>query len=237
MITALAMGRRHVSRNIDIAALSASMPPSVYGQFGWKLYLPLATLFVLMIAPKLAPGSIYDPGLPLMLVVSTAVGLFTGRKIDLSRAVKAAMKDAVPIMGILLGVGMFIQVMTLTGARGYFVAMSLSLPKVWLVLAAATTIPAFGIISAFGGSSILGVPFTLALLGRDQILALSSLALIAGLGEVVPPTAIAALFSAQLLGLKSHFPVVRRCVVPALIILALGVAMLVWANWIGRLTG
>jgi gluconate:H+ symporter, GntP family len=209
----------------------------VYGQYGWKLYLPLITLFMLMVAPKLAPAHVYDPGLPFMLVVSTAVGLFTGKKIDLAKAVKVAMKDAIPIMGILLGVGMFIQVMTLTGARGYFVAASLSLPKVWLVLAAATTMPAFGIVSAFGGSSILGVPFTLALLGRDQILALSSLALIAGLGEVVPPTAIAALFSAQLLGLKSHFPVVRRCMVPALLILALGVSMLVWANWIGRLTG
>ena len=132
---------------------------------------------------------------------------------------------------------MFIQIMTLTGARGYFVANSLALPKGWLVLAAATTIPAFGVISAFGGSSVLGVPLALALLGKDNILTVSSLALIAGLGEVVPPTAIAALFSAQLMKLEDHFPVVKRCALPAAIILAFAVLMLVWANWVGRITG
>jgi TRAP-type C4-dicarboxylate transport system permease large subunit len=237
MFTALTMGRKYVRKKIDIAALSASMPPSVYESYGWKLYLPLIALFVLMTAPKVAPRYIYDPGLSFMLVGSTALGIFTGKKVDFWKAVKAAMKDAIPIMGLLLGVGMFIEVMTLTGARGYFVATSLAVPKGWLVLAAATTIPAFGIISAFGGSSVLGVPLALALLGKDHVLTVSSLALIAGLGEVVPPTAIAALFSAQLMGLDKHFPVVKRCGVPAVIILAFGVLMLVWANWIGRLTG
>jgi hypothetical protein len=131
---------------------------------------------------------------------------------------------------------MFIEVMTLTGARGYFVATALTLPKVWLVATAAIALPAFGVISAFGGASVLGVPMALALLGKDQILAISSLALVIGLGEVVPPTAVAALFSAQLLGLESHFPIVRRCVLPSLVVLALALLMLVWANWIGKLT-
>ncbi len=237
MLAALFMGRRFVREKIHLAELSASMPPSAYPLYGWKLYLPLIALFLLMTAPKVAPRYVYDPGLSFMLVVSTALGVFTGKKVNLGKAVKAAMKDAIPIMGLLLGVGMFIQVMTLTGARGYFVVTSLALPKGWLVLVAATTIPAFGIISAFGGSSVLGVPLALALLGKDHVLTVSSLALIAGLGEVVPPTAIAALFSAQLMRLDNHFPVVKRCALPAVIILAFAVLMLVWANWIGRITG
>jgi hypothetical protein len=97
-------------------------------------------------------------------------------------------------------------------------------------------IPAFGAISAFGSASVLGVPIALALLGKDQILAVSSLALIAGLGELFPPTAIAALFSAQLLALDNHFPVIRRCIVSALVIDLFGIATLIYANWIGRLT-
>ena len=235
-VVAWAMGRRHLRQNLDLHSLAASMPPSVFRPYGWKLYLPLAVLFLLMVAPKVAPRLVYDPGLPLMFVVSTVVGLFTGKQVDLRRSVKAGMKEAIPIMGLLLGVGMFIEIMTLTGARGYFVVASLALPKVWLVVAAATALPAFGIISAFGGASVLGVPLALALLGKDQILTLSSLALIAGLGEVVPPTAIAALFSAQLLGLDNHLPVVRRCLVPALCVLGFAVGLLVWANWIGKLT-
>ncbi len=236
LVVAWAMARRHLHRVPDLATLSAAMRPSVYAAHGWKLYLPLGVLFALMIAPKVAPRYVYDVGLPLMLVVSSILGLFTGEKVELGEAIRSGMKEAIPIMGLMVGVGMFIEIMTLTGARGYFVAMALALPKVWLVVAAATALPAFGIISAFGGASVLGVPMTLALLGKDQILALSALALIVGLGEIVPPTAVAALFSAQLLGLDNHFPVVRRCVAPALAVLAFGVLMLVWANWIGKLT-
>jgi TRAP-type C4-dicarboxylate transport system permease large subunit len=235
LLLALLMGRRHVSRQIDIEALRAAMPPSVYPTYGWKLYLPLAILFVLMVAPKIAPRHVYDPGLPLMLVISAVVGLFTGKRVDLPLAVKSAMKEAVPVMAIMLGVGMFIEVMTLTGARGYFVATSLDMPKVWLVVAAAVALPAFGIISAFGGSSVLGVPLALALMGKNHVLTLAALALVAGVGEAVPPTAVAALFSAQLLGLDDHFPVVRRCVWPALGVLALALAALAWAVWIGGL--
>ena len=236
LVMAWAMGRPYLRHDLDLATLSASMRPSVYPAHGWKLYLPLAVLFALMIAPKVAPRYVYDVGLPLMLVLSTILGLFTGEKVDLGAAIRTGMKEAIPVMGLMVGVGMFIEVMTLTGARGYFVATALTLPKVWLVATAALALPAFGVISAFGGASVLGVPMALALLGKDQILAISSLALIIGLGEVVPPTAVAALFSAQLLGLESHFPIVRRCVVPALALLALAVVMLVWANWIGKLT-
>ena len=237
MITGWAMGRRHINQKIDIASLSASMPPSVYGTYGWRIYLPLIVLFVLMVAPKVAPAYIVDPGLAFTFVVATVVGLWTGKRIDLPGAVKAGMKEAIPIMGILLGVGMFIQVMTLTGARGYFVGAALTLPKAWLLVAVATAIPAFGAVSAFGAASVLGVPIALALLGKDQVLAVSSLALIAGLGELAPPTAIAALFSAQLLALDSHFPVIRRCILAGLAINLFGIAALAWANWVGRLTG
>jgi hypothetical protein len=236
LVMAWAMGRKYLRHDLDLATLSASLRPSVYPTHGWKLYLPLVVLFVLMIAPKVAPRYVYDVGLPLMLVVSTILGLFTGEKVDLGAAIRTGMKEAIPVMGLMVGVGMFIEVMTLTGARGYFVATALTLPKVWLVATAAIALPAFGVISAFGGASVLGVPMALALLGKDQILAISSLALVIGLGEVVPPTAVAALFSAQLLGLESHFPIVRRCVLPSLVVLALALLMLVWANWIGKLT-
>jgi TRAP-type C4-dicarboxylate transport system permease large subunit len=233
LILAWAMSRRHVRTDLDGATLAASLRPSVYPAHGWKLYLPLGVLFVLMIAPKVAPRQVYDIGLPLMLVIATITGLFTGEKVDVGEAVRSGMKEAIPVMALMAGVGMFIEVMTLTGARGYFVATALALPKIWLVATAAVALPVFGIISAFGGASVLGVPLFLALLGKEQVMALSALALIVGVGEIVPPTAVAALFSAQLLGLESHFPVVRRCVWPGVAVLLLGVVVLVWANWGG----
>lgn len=235
VIFALMMGRRFISREIDIQNLIERMPPSLYREYGLKLYLPLIVLFLLMVVPKIAPKYIYDPGLPFDFMVATLIGLFAGRKINILKASREALRDAIPVMGILAGVGMFIQIMTLTGARGFFVVESLGLPKALLLIAVATTIPAFGAVSAFGSASVLGVPFALALLGRDQILAVSALSLVSSLGDLVPPTALAGIFAAKVLEIDNYFKVLRKCVIPAIIIDAVGIFALVYANWIGRL--
>jgi hypothetical protein len=188
-----------------------------------------------MVSPKAAPKMVYDPGLPFDFMVATAIGLLTGRRVNLLRVAHEAMREAIPVMGILVGVGMFIQVMTLTGARGFFVGEALGLSKVLLLVAVAVTIPLFGAVSAFGSASVLGVPFALALLGKDQILAVSALALISSLGDLMPPTALAGIFAARVLEIENYFTVLKRCIVPAAVICAVGILALVYANWVGRL--
>ena len=92
----------------------------------------------------------------------------------------------------------------------------------------ATTIPLFGAVSAFGAASVLGVPFVLALLGKDQILVASALALISGLGDLMPPTALAGIFAAQVTGEEDYFAVLRHCVVPGVATALWGIGMIVW---------
>ena len=50
------------------------------------------------------------------------------KKINFFKVSKNAINESLPVMGILMGVGMFIQIITLTGVRGYIVVNSLSLP-------------------------------------------------------------------------------------------------------------
>lgn len=235
VVFVLAMGRPFVRKAVDISSLTKKMPLSLYGTYGLRLYLPLAALFLLMVAPKAAPQFIFDPGLPFDFMAAAAIGLFTGRPINVLQVAREAMRDAIPVMGILVGVGMFIQVMTLTGARGFFVGETLGLSKILLLVAVAVTIPLFGAVSAFGSASVLGVPFALALLGKDQVLAVSALALVSSLGDLMPPTALAGIFAAQVLEIDNYFTVLRRCLVPAAVICAVGILALVYANWVGRL--
>ncbi|MBQ5420980.1 MAG: TRAP transporter large permease subunit [Clostridium sp.] len=193
-------------------------------QYGIKIYIPLMVLLALMIIFKiLRLGE--DIGMPLMFLISAASGLFTGRKINVLEAVPAAIRTAAPVMGILMGVGMFIEVMTATGVRGLVVTSCLRLPPALWLLACAISIPLFGAVSSYGACSVLGVPFAYiyaSLLGGNSVVVLAAISLIASCGDMMPPTALAGLFAAQVTGVKDYVKILKRCLVPMII-------LLVWA--------
>ena len=140
-----------------------------------------------------------------------------------------------PILAILVGVGMFIQVMTLTGGRGWTVVSLLSLPRALLYPAMSAGMVAFGGVSSFGSASILGVPFILALIEKNAILTSTAMSAIASLGDLVPPTALAGIFAAQVVEEPRYMKVMRHTIVPALFILIMGLAMLLLATPLERI--
>ena len=117
-----------------------------------------------------------------------------------------------------MGVGMFIQTMTLTGVRGYIVVNSLSLPSAMLFVAMAITIPLFGAVSSYGAASVLGVPFLMAFLSYNQIITGSAISFIAALGDLMPPTALAGIFAAQIVGMEKYTPVLKPPPPPCLLV-------------------
>jgi hypothetical protein len=119
--------------------------------------------------------------------------------------------------------------MTLTGARGWTVMSILSLPSFLLYFGIALSLPAFGGVSTFGSASILGIPFILALINKNALLTSAALSTIAALGDLVPPAAISGRFAAQVVGEKNFFRVVRYCLIPALLLMAAGIAVLLLA--------
>ena len=193
-------------------------------RYGVKIYLPLLVLLILMIVFKvLKLGE--DIGMPLMFLLSAFSGFFTGRKINILETIPAAIRTAAPVMGILMGVGMFIEVMTATGVRGFIVTSCLRLPPSFWLLACAISIPLFGAVSSYGACSVLGVPFAyiyISLLGGNSTFVLAAISLIASVGDMMPPTALAGLFAAQVVGVKDYTKILRKCIVPIVI-------LLVWA--------
>jgi hypothetical protein len=152
-------------------------------------------------------------------------------------AARQAIVDILPVVGILMGVGLLIQIMTLTGIRGAIAVNSLSLPSYLLLLSIAVSLPLFGGISVFGASSILGVPFILTFLGQNLIVIAAAMSLIAAMGSFTPPVALTAVIAAQVVGEPSAFKVVRPLIVPSLVAIAVGIALIVYANPVGRLIG
>lgn len=195
-----------------------------------RLMLPFFVLIVLLGGERLFPQYAPSLGMPLAFLIAAASGLLVGRKWKPFEAATEAVQAALPVAGILVGVGMFIQIMTLNGVRGFFVVSALALPEWLLYVGIATSMPIFGAVSSFGSATVLGVPFLLALLGRDEIVVGSALSLIAGLGDLMPPTALAGLFAAQVVGVKNYFSVLKICLLPALVTAVWGIMIILGAD-------
>jgi TRAP-type C4-dicarboxylate transport system permease large subunit len=196
--------------------------------------VPVAVTAGLMAAPRLWPGQAPDPGLPLVFVIAAAAAVLVSPRFDVLRTLHAATDEALPVLGILAGVGAFIQVMTLTGARGWLVAQMLGAPSWALIVAAAVSMPLFGAISAFGSASVLGVPFLLALLGRNEVVTTAALSLLAGLGDLMLPAALAGTLAARVAGVDDRMRVLRRCLGPALLSVAVAALVLWFSTPLGR---
>jgi hypothetical protein len=186
-----------------------------------------------MLAPVLDPARFTDPGLPMIFVVSAAAVWAVRPRFGLGASLLRATDEALPVLGILAGVGAFIQVMTLTGARGWLVALMLDAPPWGLYAAAAVSLPLFGAVSAFGAASVLGVPILLALIGRDEVVTTAALSMLAGLGDLMLPAALAATLATRAAGLQDRRPVLRLCLVPVGLVMAAGTLMLAFAPQLG----
>ena len=201
----------------------------------WRALASPLVAAVVMAAPRVWPQAIPDPGLPLTFVVAAGVCVLLSPRFPVWRALVRATEEALPVLGILAGVGAFIQVMTFTGARGWLVSVMFGAPSWAIVAAAAVGIPLFGAVSAFGSASVLGVPFLLAMLGRNEVVTTAALSMLASLGDLMLPAALAATLAAQAVGVADRRRVLALCVLPALAVAAVAVAMLVYSAEIGRI--
>ena len=214
------------ARHLDYEKLKPALvkQDEVRKTYGAKIYLPLLVLVILMVLFKIVKIG-EDIGMPLMFLISAATGLFTGKKINVLKTVPEAVRTAAPVMGILMGVGMFIEVMTATGVRGLVVISCLRLPSFLWLLACCVSIPLFGAVSSYGACSVLGIPFAYiyaSLLGGNAVVVLAAISLIASVGDMMPPTALAGLFAAQVTGVKDYTRILKKCLIPIVI-------LLVWA--------
>ena len=229
IIFALTMIYPHIRKFSDEAALEAQLVKMQKHPLSFRLILPVFVLIALFAADQYLAGKVPGMGMPLIFLLSAASALLSGVKFNVLATAEDAVNDALPVMGILMGVGMFIQIMTLIGVQGFIVVSALSLPS-WLLYAGiAVSMPLFGAVSSFGSASVLGVPFLLALLKYNSIIVASALSLIASLGDLMPPTALAGIFAAQVVGEDNYFKVLKLCIIPSLAIALWGIVVIIFS--------
>ena len=235
ILTTIFIGYRYIDRGK--LALVVSENRQAERKTKWTAYIPLIVVVILMLGPKAFPRWFPDLMLPLTFLIGSVLGLFTGKRFDALKVTRAGVADILPVVGILCGVGTLIETMTMTGLRGGIVVGALSMPASLMLASIAIILPLFGGISVFGAASVLGVPFALALLGRNQIVVLAALSLIGGMGSYVPPVALTPVVTAQLIGEPKYGRITRYCAIPAVAAVALGLLMIVFANPIAKFLG
>lgn len=202
---------------------------------GFLLYLPLLVMVILMVVPKIFPQSIPDPGLPLTFVIAIALACITKHDFSIPQVAKDGVNDILPIVSLLLGVGMLLEIMTMIGLRGYIVVNILGLPSYLLLLGMAITLPALGGISVFGSASVLGVPFALGLLGSNQIIIISALSLIAAMGSFTPPVALTPVVTAQIIGEPNYMELTKPCLIPIAVAIVVGMLIIQFAEPVAKI--
>ena len=64
---------------------------------------------------------------------------------------------------------------------------------------------------------------------RDRAAA-TMISFLASLGDMMPPTALAGIFAAQVVGMEKYTPVLKKCLIPCLMVIVWGVLFIVFAN-------
>jgi TRAP-type C4-dicarboxylate transport system permease large subunit len=229
----LGLAHRYLKK-IDMDAVMPQLGENYAAQYGARLFLPLILVALLLIGIRMIPSLSEHLGIALVFMIGATLCTVAGRRFNLFRTAQRSIRQALPVMCILVGVGMFIQIMTLLGIRGLLVVTALGLPSVWKFVGVSVMMPLFGAVSAYGSASVLGVPFLLSFLGQNEIIVGSALSLFAGLGDLMPPTALAGMFAAQVVGEPNYFRVLKYTALPALITILWAVAMILLANPLSR---
>jgi hypothetical protein len=232
VLSALAVTAKHIAGPVRVEEVLKDLPPIPPRMRGLRVYLPLIVVIGLMLGARALPHVVPHLGVPLVFVIGTALALLLGEKIRLADASQEAFRDTFPINSILTAVGALVQILSLTGVKGLFVLSAITAPSLLLYLAILVGFPLFaGIFTSFGAASVFGIPFMLALLGRDPIIATVGLSAISIVGNLMPPTAVLGKPAAIVSGYQgSYLNVVRAAAVPLLAILAVGICLVVFAD-------
>lgn len=236
--SALHLGLRHIRGPLDRDAALATLPGVPAHMTTWRVYLPLAVVVALMLLVRAFPHVIPPLGIPLMFLAGGAVAFAAaGARVNLIQVARDTFRETLEVNAILVAVGALVQVMAANGVRGLFVISSISVP-VYVLYAAIFVVCVFlgGVLGPFAVASVFGIPFMLALLGRDPILATVALSLLACVSSVTPPTAILGKSAMILAGCRdSYWSFLRVSAMPTLAIAVVGLAAVIYANALGVL--
>ncbi len=220
---------------VELTKIMEELPEPPKGMRGWKVTLPFVVLLGLILAGRLWPWSMPTLGLPLMFLIAAAVAaLVSPVRLPLFKIARDTVEGLLPLIGVMVVVGILVQIMALSGARGLISLGVVTLPLVaifallWLIL------PFSEGLVQYAAAPLLGVPLILLfnMKGINPIIALAGMAVMFPIGDMLPPTTVVGRATALTIGYTGSYykGLVRQALVPAAFILVLGTLYIVFGS-------
>ena len=207
-----------------------------------RVIIPFLVFFALILASRIWPFQMPILGLPLMFLISAlAVFLTSPKKLPLLEIASNTIRQLIPLVGIMIVVGVLIQIMTLSGARGLISLGVVTLPLTTLYATLWLILPWSEGLVQYAVAPLLGVPLILLfnMKGLDPIIALSAMAVMWPLGDCLPPTAVVGRAAVIELKYKGSYygKFVKTCLGPMVIILLICTLFIIFSKPLNFLVG
>ena len=207
-----------------------------------RVIIPFLVFFVLVLAGRIWPFGMPILGLPLMFLISAfSVFLISPKKLPILEIASSTIRQLIPLVGIMIVVGVLIQIMALSGARGLISLGVVTLPLTTLFATLWLILPWSEGLVQYAAAPLLGVPLILLfnMKGLNPIIALSAMAVMWPLGDCLPPTAVVG--RATVIELKyrgSYYGAfVKTCLIPMAIILFICTLFIIFSKPLSFLVG
>ncbi len=219
---------------IDAKRLLAELP-APEGMRWWRVALPFAVLFALIVLSRALPFAMPVLGLPLYFVLSSAVVvLVSPKRLEIFRIARETIESLLPLIGVMVVVGILVQILALSGARGLISLGVVTLPLAVIVGCLFLILPFSEGLIQYAAAPLLGVPLVLLfnMKGIDPVIALSAMAVMWPIGDMLPPTVLVGRAAVMVTGYRGGYyrGFVRAAIVPALFILALGTLFVIFSG-------
>lgn len=207
-----------------------------------RVAIPLIIFFALVLAGRLWPFRMPVLGLPLTFLISAiSVLLISPKRLPVLQIASDTIQQLIPLVGIMIVVGILIQIMALSGARGLISLGVVILPLTTLYATLWLILPWSEGLVQYAVAPLIGVPLILLfnMKGLDPIIALSAMAVMWPLGDCLPPTAVVGRAVVIELKYKGSYygEFVKTCFLPMIIILLTCTLFIIFSKQLNFLVG
>jgi CitMHS family citrate-Mg2+:H+ or citrate-Ca2+:H+ symporter len=238
LITIFILGWR--GKPVDLEKALEELPEAPQKMNWLRVLLPFLAFLFLVLAGRIWPHSLPVVGLPMMFMAAAFISLLLSPvKINFLKVSRDTVHQLLPLIGTLTCVGILVQIMTLTGVRGLIAITIVTLPLIAVFITLCFVLPVSEAVLMWGAAPVLGVPLVLLFntIGLHPVIALAGMSIIWPLGDALPPTAIIGRLTVDTVGMKEPYSkLLKHCIIPAAIIMAVGTLMVVFSKKLAFLT-